>query len=237
VLVSHADLRVLFDSFYDQDYDRFVLVDKQTESKMIFGEAPFDSIDAIFVSHAHGDHFAAGPIIEHLRNNPKSHLFSTSQVAEALAEQLPQEDPILQRVTGFGLRPGDGVVTHQYNQLEIETVAIPHSGGERMAQMMNLVFRVKLGQTHRVAHFGDASDVIADYTVTGNFFDTRTDTAFVPLWLYASDDGRQILESIINANNTIGIHVPSEAIGSAQQWRDRFNGDLFVEPGETRTIK
>ena len=40
----------------------------------------------------------------------------------------------------------------------------------------------------------------------------------------------------IKALSNVGIHVPSEAIGNGDRWREMAKGDLFTDPGEVRII-
>ena len=58
VMVESGPTKILFDPIFDKDYGSFQLVAQETQQLMMSGQAPFDGVDAVFVSHAHGDHFA-----------------------------------------------------------------------------------------------------------------------------------------------------------------------------------
>ena len=63
VLISHGDLKVLFDAFYSSSFGTLLLVPEPTVHALMAGEPPYDGIDALFVSHVHGDHFTAAPTL------------------------------------------------------------------------------------------------------------------------------------------------------------------------------
>ena len=60
---------------------------------------------------------------------------------------------------------------------------------------------------------------------------------FPPYWFYLDEVGRDILENIIAAEVTIGIHVPGRAIGQGDKTRAELGGDAFTDPGEKRIFK
>ena len=56
VLITHGDTKIVFDPLFDDNYDFYELVPKDIEQALFDGRPPFDGVDAIFVSHHHGDH-------------------------------------------------------------------------------------------------------------------------------------------------------------------------------------
>lgn len=70
-MVVRSDSKILFDAFYADSYGRHMLVPDEITGSMLAGEAPYDGIDVVFVSHVHGDHFSAAPAIAHrVRSTP-----------------------------------------------------------------------------------------------------------------------------------------------------------------------
>ena len=59
VMVTDGDTKILFDPLYPESYGQYLLVPEQMREALFAGEAPFEDVDAIFVSHFHGDHFSA----------------------------------------------------------------------------------------------------------------------------------------------------------------------------------
>ncbi len=236
VLVSHGKDKVVFDAFFSDSHGLYVLVPDELRTGLTEGRPPFDGIDAVFVSHVHGDHFSPEPTLAYLRAQRKVRLFAPRQVADALAAAAGADDPVLARVTAFDLKPGDPPQTANAGKIRIDVVAIPHSGGARNADIENLAFRATLGKWPTVLHLGDAAPDYARFTELKPLWEAKaTDLVFPPVWFYGRDVGRLIL-MLIGASEAIGIHVAVEAVGNGEFWRREANADLFTDPGESRTI-
>ncbi len=237
VFVTSGEVKVLFDAFYDDSYGSYVLVSESDRKKLMDGTPPFDGIDAIFVSHVHGDHFTAAPTLAYLQKHPDVRLYGSRQVAQALAGATTSGNPVLERVVEFNLHPGDKAEVVEVEDLSIDVVAIPHVGGARMSSVSNLVFRVTLNGLSTVMHLGDSEIDDALFTNLQPHWDVKdTHTAFIPYWFLGNEAGGRILRNNIKADAAIGIHVPADSVGDGDAWRKRFGGDLFTDPGERRTV-
>ncbi|MCZ6617444.1 MAG: MBL fold metallo-hydrolase [Gammaproteobacteria bacterium] len=237
VLVTLGDVKVLFDAFYADSYGSYVLVSESDREKLMNDKPPFDGIDAIFVSHAHGDHFTAAPTLAYLRLHPDVRLFGSWQVADSLAAATNSDDPVLKRIVPFELQPGDTPEVVQIENLLIDVFAIPHVGGARMAAVSNLVFRVTLDGLSTVMHLGDSEIDNVLFAALQLHWDARhTHVAFSPYWFIGNEAGERILTDNLKADQVIGIHVPAESVGNGDGWRNRLGGDLFTDPGESRAV-
>ena len=238
VLVARGDTKVLFDAFYTNSYGQYTLVPDEIADAILAGDPPYDGITAIFVSHVHGDHFSAEPAVTYLRAHPEVQLYATKQVREAILEfGIVEDDELLSRLHTYALEPTDDPIEVNLDDLLIEAVAIPHSGGERMADINNFAWRVTLDGLTTAIHLGDSGTVEADFERHRPFFSKRTHhAAFVPYWMYLNAEGLSIIGKHINAEQTIGVHVPSRTIGNGDQTREQLGGDAFTDPGETRQI-
>ena len=120
--------------------------------------------------------------------------------------------------------------------LEIDAVRIPHAGWPSRAEVENLVFRVTLNNQNSsvtIMHLGDADPDDSHYLPYKKHWQQRvSDTAFPPYWFYFSAEGNDILNEIINAKQTVGIHVP---VNIPNQLKSG-TADYFSTPGETRNI-
>ena len=67
VLITNGDKKVLFDPFFHQTFGTYQSVPEQTKQAIFSGTPPFDKLTAIFISHAHGDHFAADDVLKYLQ--------------------------------------------------------------------------------------------------------------------------------------------------------------------------
>ena len=237
VMVVHEDTKILFDAFYANSYGQYALVPDKISTAMMAGTAPYDGIDAIFVSHVHGDHFTAAPAIAYLRAHDSVELYGSQQVHNAiLSAGVAVDDPLITRIHGFDLDPEDEAKSFEVGALSVDVVAIPHAGNRPTIQ--NFAWRVTLDDEVTVMHLGDADPEPADFTRHQPHFDAKkTHTAFPPHWFIGLERGEMILKDIIAADHVIGIHVPKRAGGNGDEWRDRAGGDLFTDPGETREIK
>lgn len=236
VMVARGETKILFDAFYANSYGQYALVPDAISDAMLNGEAPYDGVDVVFVSHVHGDHFTAEPAIEYLRAQENVSLYASVQIRDAfLAAGVGENDPLLARVHTYDLSPDSDPVSFELDGLSVDVVAIPHAGDRPNIQ--NFAWRVTLDDETTVVHLGDAGTVIADFARHADHFASRAhDAAFPPYWFYLNDDGRKILERYIGAHQTIGVHVPSRASGNGDAWRAEAGGDLFTDPGETRDI-
>jgi len=236
VMIVHEDTKILFDAFYANSYGQYALVPDEIAGAMMTATPPYDGIDAIFVSHVHGDHFTAAPAITYLRAHETVHLYGSQQVYDAiLAAGVAADEPLMARVHGFDLDPEDEAKSFKVGALSVDVVAIPHAGNRPTIQ--NFAWRVTLDDEVTVMHLGDADPEPADFTRHQAHFDAKkTHTAFPPDWFIGLERGEMILKEIIGANQVVGIHVPKRAGGNGDQWRARAGGDLFTDPGETREV-
>lgn len=235
ILIEHGATKVLFDAFYANDYGHYVLVDDATSKALLEGTPPFDNVSAVFVSHVHGDHFSPEPMVEYLRAQESVVLYASSQVSDALVELVGTDAPMLERVRVMNVAPGEQPLHVTQGNLRIDVVAIPHAGGERTADVINLAFRVTVGEGLTALHLGDADPKLVHFAPYAEHWKAVPLTvAFPPYWFFSSDEGWLILDDHLKPKYRTGIHVPAEAIGSGDQWRKQAGADLFTDPGETR---
>lgn len=236
VLVAMGETKVLFDAFYAESFEgRYMLVPRALETAMMTGEEPFDGVDAIFISHIHPDHFNSRKTIAYLRAHPDVQLYAGTDVRGAIrAADVPANDPMLQRIVAIDLAPGQPSARFSVGGIEIEAFPVPHSGG---LPGPHLAYRVTLGQAATVMHLGDADADEKHFAPYQSDLDQRkTHLAFAPVWMLTNQSGRRVLEQRIRAAKVIGIHVEAEARANPAQAREEAGGDLFIEPGETRSL-
>lgn len=236
VLISAGDTNIVFDAFYAESYGQYQLPPEEIETALIDGAAPYDNIDAVFVSHVHGDHFTAEKMLAFLRAQPQVRLFAPAQIRKALLDTgLAPTDPVFDRLVTVNVAPDSEPQRISIGALDIDVVAIPHSGDR--PEIQNLAWRVSVGGAHTVLHMGDAGASVSSFARHQRHFSARrTDTAFPPYWFLPDPDGQLILRDIIRAENIIGVHVPARARGNGDEWRRDLGGDVFTDPGEVREL-
>jgi L-ascorbate metabolism protein UlaG (beta-lactamase superfamily) len=235
VLITAGDKKVLFDPFFHQAFGTYQLVPKETKQAIFAGQAPFDGITVIVISHAHADHFAADEVLTYLQKYPSTQLVAPEQaVTELMA--LAGAKQIQPQVTSVKLAFKQTPKTFAVAGLTFDAVRIPHAGWPGRAEVENLVFRVTVDHENSpitLMHMGDADPDDQHYLPFKQHWQSRlTDTAFPPYWFYLSAEGRDILKDILNIKESVGIHVPLEVPNTLKNSGE----DYFSKPGESRTI-
>ncbi|MEZ5462286.1 MBL fold metallo-hydrolase [Dokdonella sp.] len=237
VLVERGATKVIFDAFYADSYGQYTLVPDSIRAALLAGTPPYDGIDAVFVSHVHGDHFTAAPAVAFMRAHEKIPMYASRQTYEAIVAEVGDSDSLLKRIIVADIAPGDSARSYKLKDLQIEVVSIPHAGGPSRADIQNLSWRVTLDDKTTVVHFGDAGPVEADFQRHAvHFAKRRAAAAFPPYWFLGNEAGKAIIARYFNADQVIGIHVPASATGHGDELRKQLGGDVFTDPGEIRQL-
>ena len=235
VMVESGPTKILFDPIFDKDYGSFQLVAPETQSLMMAGQPPFDGVDAVFVSHAHGDHFAAGLVIEYLTANPAVQLIAPMQALTQMQKHEAWDEALRARIDAQEVEL-NASLEQSFNfdgtPVAVTRLRLPHAGGARQAKIENIVFRVSLNRDATVMHMGDTDPAEEGLTAQSHVFNkTETQLAFVPLWFVGTANDAAVNE-LLNAEHLVGVHVPKivpEALADS-------GADYFSVPGETREI-
>ncbi len=63
IMVSDGHTTVLFDPLFPNGFGTYQMVPEEMRLALMAGDAPFEDVDAIFVSHMHPDHFSVDEVI------------------------------------------------------------------------------------------------------------------------------------------------------------------------------
>ena len=240
VLISDGETKIMFDPLFPNTYGQYLLPPEEMKQAMFAGEAPFDGVNAIFVSHYHGDHFSPQEIYQLMEAQSGIQLFAPNQAIIAMRSATNDSgSAVFNRVNSVSLGFNDAPVTFRDNDLLVEAVRIPHSGWpNRMLDVENIAWRVTLNDKVTILHLGDSDPNDDHFAIDAEYWDELApNMAFPPYWFHATPAGRDILENRIKAQSNVGIHVPdtvpADPILRPQELRGR---DLFITPGETRPI-
>jgi len=240
LMVVQGETKVLFDPLFRNSYGQYQLLPKAMEEALFAGTPPFDGIDAVFISHYHGDHFSPADILRLLNVQAGIHLYAPSQAVEALRKVAGAQDKaVFDRVSAVDLAYKDAPVSLEMEGLRIEAVRIPHAGWPTgRLDVENISWRVTLNETTTVLHMGDADPNDVHFKRDAAYWDRgHTHMAFPPYWFFMSPGGRVILENRVKADHNVGVHVPvSIPADSASRPAELRAYDLFTEPGESRQI-
>jgi beta-glucosidase len=240
-MVERGTTKVLFDPLFYYDRDTYDRVPAEFETALLAGSKPFDGVDAVFISHLHGDHVDPATVLKLLRAQPAIELFGPEQAAAAIRELVADaNDPLLGRIHGLSLANGETAADIELGPLLIEAARIPHEGWpDYHPSVENLVFRVTLDGDTTVMHFGDAGPMDEHFARDpAHWRERHTHLAMPPYWFFLSDAGRRILDQRIRVGSAVGMHVPTDVADDPADRRERLRDvDLFTRPGETRTIR
>ena len=233
VMVESGSTKILFDPIFDKDYGSFQLVAEETKSLLMAGQPPFDGVDAVFVSHAHGDHFAAGIMIEYLTANSEVQLFAPVQALTQMQKQASWDEALMARIHAKPLELNTSLEERfdfDGTPVDVTRLRLPHAGGARQAKIENIVFRVNLNADATVMHLGDADpdeDGLSAHSAV--FHKTASDMAFVPFWFVGTANDASV-NDLLNAKHVVGVHVPKDV----PETLVKSGADYFSIPGEKR---
>ena len=237
VMVTHEKTKILMDPLYGNSYDIYQLVPDATREMIFAGTPPFDGVDAVFVSHHHGDHFSAEDMLRLLKSQTGTRLYAPAQAVAAIRQVAgADDDSVFERVVGLDLDYGDPPVHIRTENIIVEAVHIPHSGWPTArTDVQNIAFRITLDDASTVLHLGDADARMVHFAADEQYWEERTiDLALPPYWFFGSDDGIELLENRLDVRHSIGIHVPAEFSNPANIPRELSGYELFTAPGEGR---
>jgi L-ascorbate metabolism protein UlaG (beta-lactamase superfamily) len=238
VMITHGDTRILFDPLFENSYELYQRVPQRMRDAILAGAAPYDGVDAVFISHFHGDHFSAPDVLRLLRERRRIRLYAPAQAVDEMRQLAkPDDEAVFERVTTFDLEYGDAPVFVRKNGLLIEAVHVPHAGWPTArTDVQNIAFRVTLEDTSTVLHLGDADARVVHFERDQTYWEERrVDLALPPYWFFRAADGREILEDRVLAQHSIGIHVPAKFAEDSSTIPEELLGeDLFMQPGEGR---
>ena len=111
VMVTDGETKVLFDPLYPETYGQYLLVPDAMREALFAGEAPFNNVDAIFISHFHGDHFSPEDVLALLVAQANIVLYAPQQAVLAMRSHANPEQELVFDAIGFSFfrAAGDGV--------------------------------------------------------------------------------------------------------------------------------
>ena len=76
LMVVHGETKIMFDPLFRESYGQYRLLPEAMVEALYAGAPPFDGIDAVFISHHHGDHFSPADILRLLKLQAGIHLYA-----------------------------------------------------------------------------------------------------------------------------------------------------------------
>ena len=128
-LINIGDKKILIDALFKGFAGDYILPE-QIQEKLTLAQAPFDNVDLIIVTHAHGDHINPSMVAEHMKNNPKAIFASTKQTVDAL-NASDTIDIFHERRIGFNPTK-DKSDKKDIQGITIESFLLPHGPDSRI---------------------------------------------------------------------------------------------------------
>ena len=129
-LLNIGDKKILIDALF-KGFEGNYELPQQVQDKLTLAQVPFDDVDLILVTHAHGDHVNLDMVRQHLQNNPKAILASTQQLVDALNDSTD-------RCIGFNPTK-EKSESKLINDISIETFYLPHGPDSRIINIGFLI--------------------------------------------------------------------------------------------------
>jgi L-ascorbate metabolism protein UlaG (beta-lactamase superfamily) len=102
---------------------------QELREKMEKGEPPFDGIQLVLVSHAHGDHFGPPLVVNFLEKNPKAMLVTTPEARDLAKKWVGNFAKVADRVIVPDL-DWKQHVTREINGVKLEIARLKHGNGK-----------------------------------------------------------------------------------------------------------
>jgi L-ascorbate metabolism protein UlaG (beta-lactamase superfamily) len=232
VLLQAGTRKVLIDGLFLKYETGYAVSAESTQAALQGARAPFDAVDVVLVTHRHGDHFHPGPVVNHLRANPRATLVASRQVVDSLRGRVAAaRDRLLSRVISPTMPPGTRR-REVVNGINIEILGLPHGGHPTVEHM---AYIVELGG-RRVLHVGDAE--LSEATLARFRLDiARIDVALLPYWVITNRKSRLEIEKWIRPKHIVAFHVWTRELARATRaMRAALPGAVtFTRSLETRT--
>jgi L-ascorbate metabolism protein UlaG (beta-lactamase superfamily) len=222
----------------------------ELREKMEKGQPPFDGVDLLLVSHAHGDHYGPPPVVNFLLNNPKAVLLTTPEVRDLAQKWIPDFKKVAERVIVPELEWKQSA-TREINGIRVEVARLKHGndrdwpgivysfmldlGGKKLlyAAATGGYFPEEYQQLGWAKRGIDLAFLCADDLMVR--FDEKNSSASV------SGEGIRMVRDLIAPKTTVMMHVSSDRLPAVERVLPQLQKEipglvLFRQALESRTF-
>jgi L-ascorbate metabolism protein UlaG (beta-lactamase superfamily) len=145
-LVRMGKKKILIDGCF-KGFQGAYQLPQEIQERLAKAQAPFEDIDLILATHAHGDHFDAGLVRQHLGSNPRTIFASTRQATASLQD-------LQGRILTFEALRGK-VDRKEIAGIQVEALSLSHGATPPgRTEILNHGYLVSVGG-QRFFHTGD----------------------------------------------------------------------------------
>jgi len=226
VLVRSGDTKVFIDALFDKPNQEYRAPAPEVLDKMMKGEAPFDGVDIVLVTHNHPDHFDARLAVRYLETFPEATLLAPADAVAEMREAAADWTRIEKRVVPLDLKVGE-IEKRDLKQIPVTAFRTLHSGD--LESPMNLMYLIELGGW-RVFHEGDSTgkpEAFRDFGLDS----APVDLALVHYWFPLEPNCARFLQEGLKPDHIALTHLRIRLEGDAPGKIDlvrKFYKDIFL---------
>ncbi|PLX03010.1 MAG: hypothetical protein C0595_08540 [Marinilabiliales bacterium] len=128
-LINIGDKKILIDALF-KGYESDYILPEDIQKKLRLAQAPFDDVDLVIVTHAHGDHINPDMVQQHMKNNSNAIFASTKQTVDVLNTRDTLDNFQARRI---GFNPlKDKPDKKEIRGITIESYMLPHGPDSRI---------------------------------------------------------------------------------------------------------
>jgi L-ascorbate metabolism protein UlaG (beta-lactamase superfamily) len=230
VLVSSGDTKVLIDAFFDKPNAEYRAPSPGVLETIMKGEAPYDGVDLLLVTHDHPDHFDAPLVARYLATFPGAVLLGPADVVAATRTAAANWASLEPRVISLDIKVGKKV-KRKLKGVSLTAFRTLHSSDQESP--VNLMYLFELNGW-RVLHEGDSTGktgVCRDFGLSG----VPVDLALVHFWFPLEPDCARFLQEVLRPSHIALMHLPirleADAPGKIDQVRKYYKDIFLMLPG------
>jgi len=224
VLIASKDKQVLIDGLHREYKPAFSYPPDDLRKLLENALSPYDQIDLLLVSHIHLDHFHPRSIGLHLKNNPKSVLVTTNQVADEVKKNYEDHAKINPQIKSIS-HVWKKTVQMNFDGIKVKVLGLEHTN-KQFKSIKNFGYLVEIGG-RKFLHVGDAKMTAENFSAF-KLHDEKIDVAFLPLWFLISKAGRDLVKKQINPKNIVAVHISPNVAERAKTELKKHYPDITV---------
>lgn len=230
VMISSGNQKVLIDALFDKPNAEYRAPSPDVLVKIMKGEAPYDGVDLLLVTHNHPDHFDAPLAARYMAMFPGSILLAPADAVAELRKAAADWIKIESRVVSFDIKVGEKEL-RDLKQVQVTAFRTLHSGDRESP--MNVMYLFELN-SWRIFHEGDSPGKADEYRDFG-LGSTPVDLALVHFWFPLEPNCARYLQEVLKPDHIGLMHLPirleSDAPGKIDQVRKYYKDIFLTLPG------